>query len=229
LSQSAVPGGLGWGAQFAMDFVGIGVGPELIEQVVGPFQFEDLVGGQEGRQASLPVIVAAFDFALGLGGGGVEEGHPVEVEGLAELGEGVGPVGEEEGVVVHVESQGQAIGLESSGEEVEVGQERLGGIESGAGVVTGGVVQQVEQDLFVGVCRQPGVGAGVVLPEGAPVADLPAFDGLGRLFVAGVGSQLVLDRPAADAGPVGVEVEATEQFTGASVLSWAVTSGGQSG
>ena len=140
------------------------------------------------------------------------------MEGLAELGEGLGLVGEEEGVVVHVEGQGQAVGLEGSGEEVEVGQERFGGIEAGAGVVTGGVVQQIEQDLFIGGSRQPGVRAGVVLPEGAPVADLPAFDGLGRLFVTGVRSQLVLDGPAADTGPVGLEVEATEQFTGAGTV-----------
>jgi hypothetical protein len=33
------------GAQFAMDFVLIGVGQELIQQVVGPFEFTEVVGG----------------------------------------------------------------------------------------------------------------------------------------------------------------------------------------
>jgi hypothetical protein len=68
LSQSPVPGGLGRGAQFAVDFMGVGVGPELVEQEIGAIQLADLVGGQQGRQASLPVIVATFDFAFGLGG-----------------------------------------------------------------------------------------------------------------------------------------------------------------
>ena len=101
------------------------------------------------------------------------------------MGEGVGVVGVEEGVVVHVEGQGQAVGLEDAGEEVEVGQEGFAGVEAGAGVVAGGVVQQVEQDLFVGVAGQPGVGAGVVLPEGAVVAGLPAFDGFGVAVCSG--------------------------------------------
>ena len=69
LSQSLVPGGLGWGAQLAMDFMGVGVGAELFEQEVGAIPLADLVGGQQGRPASLPVIVAAFDFAFGLGVG----------------------------------------------------------------------------------------------------------------------------------------------------------------
>ena len=56
-----------------MDFVLVGVGQELVEQAVGPFEFEDVVGGQERREAFLPVVVAAFDFAFGLGRGGVAQ------------------------------------------------------------------------------------------------------------------------------------------------------------
>jgi hypothetical protein len=40
---------------------------ELVQQDVGFVQFEDLVGGQQRGQAFLPVVVAAFDFAFGLG------------------------------------------------------------------------------------------------------------------------------------------------------------------
>jgi hypothetical protein len=39
-----------------------------LEQGIGATQFEDLVGGQERGQAFLPVVVAAFDLAFGLGG-----------------------------------------------------------------------------------------------------------------------------------------------------------------
>ena len=69
-----VPCGLGRGAQFPMDLVGVGVGQEQVEQVIGPFQFEDSVGGQQGREAFLPVVVAAFDFAFGLRGRGRSAG-----------------------------------------------------------------------------------------------------------------------------------------------------------
>jgi len=56
------------------------------------------------------------------------------------------------------------------------------------------------------------VGAGVVLPEGTELAGLPAFDGLGRGLVAGVGGELVLEGPAADAGAVGFKLEAAVEF-----------------
>jgi len=201
-------------AEFAVDFMLVGVGHELIEQVIGADQFDDVVGGEEGDEAFLPVVVAAFDFAFGLRRWGIEQVDAVEVEGLAELGEGVGVVGVEEGVVVHVEGQGQAVGLEDAGEEVEVGQEGFAGVEARAGVETGGIVEDVQQDLFVGAAGQPGVRAGVVLPESAVVAGLPAFDGFGGGLVTGVGGELMCEGPTADAGAVGCEVEATVEFTG---------------
>jgi hypothetical protein len=205
---------VGCPAQFAVGFVLVGVGDELVEQLVGSGKFDDAIGGQQGNEAFLPVVVAAFDFALGLGRGGVEEFDAVEVKGGAELGEGVGVVGVEEGVEVHIEGQGQAVGLEGAGEEVEMGEQGFGGIETRARVEACGVVEDFEEDLFVGNVRQPGVGRGVVLPEGAVVAGLPAFDGFGRGFVAGVGGEFVFDGPAADAGAVGLKVEPAVEFAG---------------
>ena len=111
-SESLLVGGVGCLAEFAVDFV-----------LVGPDQFIDLVGSQEGDESFLPVVMAAFDFTFGLGRWGVEQLNAVEVKGRAELGEGVGVVGVEEGVVVHLKGQGQAVGLEDAGKEVEVGQE----------------------------------------------------------------------------------------------------------
>ena len=55
---------------------------------------------------------------------------------------------------------------------------------------------------------------GVVLPQGAQVASLPAFDGFGSPFIAGVRGELVLECPAPDAGAVGEKVEAAMEFTG---------------
>jgi hypothetical protein len=207
-------GGLGRLAEFAMAFMLVGVGEELVEQRVGAGQFADLVGGQEGREALLPVIVAALDFAFGLRGGGVAQGYAVEVQGRAQLGESVRVVRVKEGVVVHVEGQRQAVRLEGAGEEVQVGQEGFTGVKPGADVEAGGVVEQIQQALLGGRAGQEGMGRGIVLPERAVVAGLPALDGFGGGFEAGVGSQLVRAGPAADAGPIRFEVEPATQFAG---------------
>lgn len=214
LGEGLSLGGVGRLAQFAMDFMPVGVGDELIQQLIGPSQFDDALGGQEGDEAFLPVVVAPFDFAFGLGRGGVAQFDAVEVEGLAQLGEGLGVVGVEKGVEIYVEGQGQAVGLEDAGKEVEVGQERFGRIESCARVEAGGVVENIQQDLLFGAARQPGVGCGVVLPERAVIPDLPAFDGFGLDLVARVGGQLVCEGPTTDAGAVGFEVQAAVEFAG---------------
>ena len=106
------------------------------------------------------------------------------------------------------------MGLEDAGEEIEVGEEGFCGVKACAGVEACGVVEDFQEDLFVVTAGQKGVRCGVVLPERAVVAGLPAFDGFGWGFVAGVGSELVFERPATDAGAVGFEVEAAVEFAG---------------
>jgi len=207
-------GGVGSGAKLAVDFMLIGVREKLVKQAVGAFEFEDAIGGEQWWEALLPVVMAAFDFAFGLRGWGVAEVDAVEVEGLTELGEGIGIMGVKEGMEVHIESQGQAVGFEDAGEEVQMGQQGFGGIEACADIETGGVVQQVEEGLFVRVAGQPGMRTGVVLPQRPQIAGLPAFDRFWRGLVAGVWSELVLDGPAANAGAVGFEAEAAVEFAG---------------
>ena len=158
--------------------------------------------------------MAAFDFAFGLGRWGVAELDAVKVERRPQVGESVGVVGVEEGVVVHIKGQGQAVGLVDAGQEVEVGQKGFAGVKPCAGVEAGGVVEDFQQDLLVGTAGQPGVRGGIVLPEGTVIAGWPAFDGFGGGFVAGVGVELMFDGPAADAGAVGFEVEPAMGFTG---------------
>ena len=117
-------------------------------------------------------------------------------------------------MVVHIKGQGQAVGLEDAGKEVEMGQEGFAGVEARAGVEPRGVIEDFQQDLFVGTAGQPGVRGGIVLPEGPVIAGLPAFDGFGGGFGAGVGGELMFEGPAADAGAVGFEVESAVGFTG---------------
>ena len=209
-----VVGGVGCLAEFAMAFVLVGVGCELVEPMVGPNQCNEVVGGQEGDEAFLPVVMAAFDLAFGLGRWGLKQLDAVEVEGCAELGAGVGVVGVAEGVVVHIKGQGQAVGLEDAGKEVAVGQEGFARGEPCAGVEAGGVGEDFPQDLFIGTPGQPGVRGGVVLPAGPVIAGWPAVDGFGGGLVARVGGELVFAGPAAEAGAVGFEVEPTMGFTG---------------
>jgi len=110
------------------------------------------------------------------------------------------------------------VGLEGTGEEVEVGQEGFTFVEPGPGVVARGVVEEVQQALFGGGSGEEGVWGSVVLPEGSEVAGLPAFDGFGWGFVAGVGGELVFDGPAADTGAVGFNlISAVEALAEASL------------
>ena len=218
VGEGLLPDGVRRGAQFAVDFVLIDMRQELIQEFVGPLEFQDAVGGQQGRKTFLPVIMPAFDFAFGLGSWGITESDAIEVQGGAELGEGFGRVGEEKGVIIHIEGQGQAMGLKGAGKEVQMGQQGLGGIKAGPDIVAAGIVQEVEQGLFGGVIWQPGMGTGVILPEGTQIAHLPAFDRFGRGFVTRVGSQVIGDGPAADTGAVGFEIESAEEFAGTSAV-----------
>jgi len=56
------------------------------------------------------------------------------------------------------------------------------------------------------------------LPKRAPVSDLPAFDRLGRLLVARIRGQLVFLCPTSNAGPIGLKLEASQQFAGGSAV-----------
>src|SRR5689334_9260584 len=111
------------------------MGQQLIQQMVGRFELENVVSSQQRWQPFLPVVMASFDFAFGLWGGRVAQGHAVEVQRGAELSEGIGCVSEEKGVVVHVESQGQAVGLENARQEVQVRRERFARVEPRAYVI----------------------------------------------------------------------------------------------
>jgi hypothetical protein len=55
LLEGEVASCLGGHTQFAMHFMGIGMGQELVQQVIGPFQFDQVFGGKESWQAALVV------------------------------------------------------------------------------------------------------------------------------------------------------------------------------
>ena len=71
------------GAQFPVDFVLVDMWHELIEELVGTFEFDDVICSQQGRQTYLPVVVTALDLAFGLG----REGDAIEVQAGTDLGD----------------------------------------------------------------------------------------------------------------------------------------------
>jgi hypothetical protein len=105
-----IPGPLRGLAQLAMDFMFVTMRPQGVDLEIGGLDFVDLFAGEVGGQTALPVLVGAFDFAFGLGRGGIEETDVIELERPAQLGEGVGIVREEDAVVIHVDLERAAVG-----------------------------------------------------------------------------------------------------------------------
>jgi len=172
-----VPGPLRGLAQFPVEFVGIVVCAQLVDMRIGDGEFADVFAGEISGEPALPVKVFAFDFALGLGGGGVTQADVIELEGPAQLGEGVGILGEEEAVVIDIQLQGPAMGPERGREKVEIGEEEFALIKFGAGEKAAAIVQHVEHGEEAVDGGKPAVGGGVQLPQLANAGTLPAADG----------------------------------------------------
>ena len=126
------------------------------------------------------------------------------------------------------------MGEQDAGEEIEMGKEIFCRVKPGAGVAARGVVEDVHEDLLLRLAGQSGVGDGIVLPEGSEVAGLPAAHGFPRLLEANVRGEMVGESAAADAGAVGLEMEAAQEFAGDGAVGGegrvasATTSAGQS-
>jgi len=145
-----IPGSLRGLAQFPMDFVGVVMRPQGVDVPVGDFDFQNLFAGEVGGQPSLPELVFAFDFALGLGRGGIAQADVVELECPAQLRQRVGIVREKDAVVIDVELQRASVGQESGGEEVEVGEQEFALIEFGAGEEAAAIIEHVEHGVVKG-------------------------------------------------------------------------------
>ena len=90
-----------------------------------------MFAGEIRWESALPELVLALDFSFGLRRWGIQETNVVELEGPAELGQGVGILGEKDGVIIDVDLQRLAVDQESGGEEIQVGQEEFSAIEFG--------------------------------------------------------------------------------------------------
>ncbi len=97
-------------------------------------------------------------------------------------------------------------------------QECFGIIKARRDIEAGGIVQEVEQDVLVRLAREPVMGRSVVLPEGAPILGLPAFDRLGGFLKASIGGQIILEGPATHTGAVGLKLPTPMQFAGGGTI-----------
>jgi hypothetical protein len=86
----------------------------------------------------------ALDFSFGLGRWGIKEADVVELERRAKLGECLGILGEENGVIINVDLQRASVGQESDREEIEVGQEEFTAIDFGGDEESAAVVDHIE-------------------------------------------------------------------------------------
>ena len=214
LAAGPLPGGLRGGADLAMLFVRVAMCAQLIEQWIGERECGDLLGGKEGGQTFLPVIMEAFDFAFGLRRGSVAQGDFVEAQGGAKLGKCLWSMGEEEGVVIDIEGQGQAAGGKGAGEEVEMSQERLARVEPRKGHDAAVVVNDFKQVQRLAPLAEPAVRRSIVLPQLADLLDLPAPHRFAWLLVFSVRGEPLPQSPAADAGAINLEVMATMRLRG---------------
>lgn len=145
-----LPGALRGLLQFAVDFLSVMMQPQSLDVGVGLLEVRDRFAGKIGREAFLPELVFALDFAFGLRGWGIKEANVVELEGPAQLGEGVGGDGEKDGVIIDVELEGPAMGQEGGGQEIEVRQDEFPLVEFGAGEEAAAIIEQVEHGVING-------------------------------------------------------------------------------
>jgi len=105
--------------------------------------------------------MGALDFAFGLGRGSVAEGHAIEVQSPAQLGESFWSVAEKEAVVIDVEFQRQSVLEESHGQQIEVGQQVFGLVDSGAGEDSTAIIEHVDHGEELRALGKPAMGCGV--------------------------------------------------------------------
>ena len=221
LPLSAVPGLLGFHLKLAVNLVLVAMQAQVLDMEVGLINVRDLFTGKVSGQALLPEEVTAFDFALGLWGWSVTEADAIEVQGLAELSQGVRVMGEEEAVKIDIDFQGQSALDEGGRQKIQIGQEEFPFIDFRAGENAAAVIEHIDHRKELGAVGKPGVGRGIQLPEFPNAVALPTFNRSRRARVGFGVSQAVDYSPAADLSPVDLELTFAEHLAGGkAVRSW---------
>ena len=155
----------------------------------------------------------ALDFAFGLRRWGIKETDVVELEGPAQLGQRVGIVGEKDGVIIDVDLQGAAVGQESGGEEIEVGEQEFALIEFGADEQAAAIVEHIEHGKVQSRSGNQRWGEASSC-QSSPIGERCQRRTGARAFGRDGMRQTVFDGPAADLGAVELEGVQAEGFGG---------------
>lgn len=215
--EGQVPGGVRRQAGGATNLVLIMPRDLALQEGVGVFVVGDTFISQEGDEALLEGVEAAFDFAFGLGVRGDAMGDAQGGEGALELGVGVEAVGRgavaKEREAVGVERGWRAVLFEGGAQMAEVAPGGVAGGEGGGEDFAGMIVEGEDQGR-IGVGGPPGMGRGVVLPAFTPGGALPAPPGFGAAFGRGASLRKVLADIGGDGSTGAWEVEPAGQFVG---------------
>ncbi len=195
-----------------MDLFCVVMVAQFFEQIVGFRESGYLLRGKERWEAFLPEVVRALDFAFGLRSRGVTQRDFVKAQGAAELGQSLWLTGKEEGMVIDVEGQREAMLTKGGGEEVEMGREIFAFVDASARDQAAVVINESQKRRLALLAREPAMGRGIVLPELADVLNLPAADWARRILARAKRSQTLSQSPSADRGVMQSEVMAAEHL-----------------
>ena len=216
--EGDLPGLVGDEAGGAAGFVGVVPGDLLGEQGVGGGEVGDAGGAQERDEAVLKSAEAPFDFAFRLRVWGDAVGDAQAEQRALELRAhiiwaGVGR-GAEEGKTVGVVGAWGAVSGDGRARAAEVRPGRFARLE-GTGDDFARVVVEREQEDGLGGSGPPVVRGGVVLPQLADGAGLPAAAGLWAGLGRGGGERGQMQAaPRSDGGARAVEVQTAREFIG---------------
>ena len=157
-----------------MDFVGVAMAAQVGQEEVDRGGRGEGLGGEEGGQPALSVLMLTFDFSFGLGRECVAQRDPVEEQRGPELRQGVGTLRKKQAVAIDVEFEGQAVLGEGGGEEVEVRQQVFAVIDGGSGADARAVIEQIQERIVFRVAGEPAMGRGIKPAECADLEALPA-------------------------------------------------------
>jgi hypothetical protein len=202
LLQGEIPSMGGFHLEFAVDLMVVAMESEVLDMRISLVEVGDLFACEEGGQTLLPKEVTAFDFPFGLRGWGIAKADAVEVEGSAQLGEGLGVMSEEDAMIIDIDFQRQPVFVKGGGQEIQIGQEQFALIDFGAGEDTAAIIEHVDHRKELRAVDEPLVRRGVQLPKFTDLTALPTFDrSLGAVVRPGVG-EVFSDGPVTDLSPV---------------------------
>ena len=160
----------------------------------------------------MPKVVRTLDLAFGLRSRRIAQGDFVKAQGAAELGQSVWLTGEEEGMVIDIEGQRQAVLAKGGRKEVEMSWEVFALVDASSGDQAAMVIDESQKRRLALLAREPAMRRGIVLPELADVLDLPAADRARWIFARADWSQTLTQSPSADRGAMQGEVMAAEHL-----------------